>query len=226
MGGEAVRARYLIDATGSGAAVARRLGAAGSRDDRRIALAARLPPGDSPRRSSRTSLVESAALGWWYTAPLPDGTSVVMLMTDADLVAEHALRRPENWWDGLMATTHARTRVTHDGGPATVRLRVASAVTSRVHPSAGPGWAAVGDAATAADPIAGRGILTALATGVTAAEAVAADAAGDRGALGRYAERVRAIHTEYLRARMLCYRAEDRWDTRFWSRRRSRSRDR
>ncbi|MFJ9864261.1 NAD(P)/FAD-dependent oxidoreductase [Streptomyces sp. NPDC101165] len=226
LGAETVRARYLIDATGAGAGVARCVGAAVRRDDRLIALAARLAPSVRPRPPSLTSLVESAAPGWWYTAPLPDGTSLAMLMTDADVVAGHAFHRPRKWWEELMATTHVRARVDHSTGPAAVRLRVVRAATSHTCPAAGPGWAAVGDAATASDPIAGRGILTALATGVTAAEAVGADAAGDQGALGRYAARVEAIHAEYLDARRLCYRAEERWDTPFWTRRRSRSPER
>lgn len=226
LGGETVRARYLVDATGAGAGVARSVGAAVRRDDRLIALAARLPPGGAAQQLSRTSLVESAAHGWWYTAPLPDGTSLAMLMTDADLVAEHALHRPRKWCAGLMATTHVHARVGHRPDLATVRLRIVRAASARTLPAAGPGWAAVGDAAIATDPIAGRGILTALATGVTAAQAVGADAAGDRGALGGYAERVRAIHTEYLHARAMCYRAEDRWNTRFWIRRRSPSPER
>ncbi|MGW4874025.1 NAD(P)/FAD-dependent oxidoreductase [Streptomyces chartreusis] len=223
LGGETVRAHYLVDATGAGAGVARRVGAAVRRDDRLIALATRLPPGGTAQQPSRTSLVESAAHGWWYTAPLPDGTSLAMLMTDVDLVAEHALHRPRNWWAGLMATTHVCARVGSGADPAAVRLRIVPAATGRTRPAAGPGWAAVGDAATATDPIAGRGILTALATGVTAAQAVRADASGDREALGRYAERVQAIHAEYLHARTVCYRAEDRWNTRFWTRRHSHS---
>ncbi|MEU1377385.1 hypothetical protein ABZ442_27575 [Streptomyces triculaminicus] len=66
-----------------------------------------------------------------------------------------------------------------------------------------------------------RGILTALATGITAADAVHADAAGNPRALETYAERVRLIHSEYLRPRSICYRGEQRWDTPFWARRRA-----
>ncbi|MET7488905.1 hypothetical protein ABZT13_38265, partial [Streptomyces sp. NPDC005538] len=113
--------------SGSEADITRRLGATTHRDDHLIALAGRLPRGPAPR----TSLVESAAPGWWYTAPLPDGTSVVMPMTDADLVAEHALHTPRNWWKALMATTHAHARVSHDdGSPDTLRLRIAPAATA------------------------------------------------------------------------------------------------
>ncbi|MBZ6475053.1 tryptophan 7-halogenase [Streptomyces griseocarneus] len=219
VGARTIRARYLLDATGAAARLARHAGATVTRTDRLVAVAALLPSGASNREVPRTSLVESAALGWWYTAPLSAGASVVMAMTDADLVARHALHTPEHWWKHLMATTHVRGRVRRvvplQGG-----LRVVRAATSCTHPAAGPGWAAIGDAATTSDPIAARGILTALATGITAADAVHADAAGSSGALEAYAERIVSTHQEYLHARRICYGSEKRWDTPFWNRRR------
>lgn len=77
---------------------------------------------------------------------------------------------------GRPATRPARARVGHG------RLWIVRAATARTLPAAGPGRAAVGDAATAADPIAGRGILTALVTGATAAQAVESDAVGEHSA--------------------------------------------
>lgn len=219
--GETIRARYFIDATGANAGLARRVGATLRRDDRLVALAARLPP---PRRSchggSRISLVESVPLGWWYTASLPCGAALVMVMTDADVAAGHSLHEPDTWWRELRATTHVRARLNPGTTHPPDRLRIVRASTSRTSPAAGPGWAAVGDAATACDPIAARGITTALATGLTAADAVTADAAGDVHALSGYAERIEAIHAEFVRARALCYGAEERWHTSFWTRRR------
>ncbi|WP_327729040.1 tryptophan 7-halogenase [Streptomyces sp. NBC_00487] len=221
LGGETIRARYLIDATGANAGLARRVGATLRRDDRLVALAARLPPPQRSCHSSpRASLVESVPLGWWYTAPLPSGAALAMVMTDADVAAGHSLHEPDVWWRELMATAHVRARLHPRTTNPPAPLRIARASTSRTCPAAGPGWAAVGDAATACDPIAARGITTALATGLTAAEAVTADAAGDAHALSGYAERIEAIHTEFVRARALCYSAEERWHTSFWTRRR------
>ncbi|MEU1375073.1 FAD-dependent oxidoreductase [Streptomyces triculaminicus] len=220
LGRETIRARYFIDATGPGARLARLAGGTVTRADRLVAIAACLPRGAVRRGVPHTSLVESTTHGWWYTAPLPGGHAIVMMMTDADLVAEQAFHAPERWWSALMATTHVRERVFHGAAIPPVRLRVARAATSCTTAAAGPGWAAVGDAATSSDPIAARGILTALATGITAADAVHADAAGNPRALETYAERVRLIHSEYLRARTICYRGEQRWDTPFWARRR------
>lgn len=111
LGDETVLARYVIDATGASAAVARRVGAQVGRDDRLVALATRLPLGAAHGDVPRTSLVESVPLGWWYTAPLPGGTALVMIVTDADVVARYALHQPALWWRELTATTHVRARL-------------------------------------------------------------------------------------------------------------------
>ncbi|WP_406375676.1 tryptophan 7-halogenase [Streptomyces sp. NBC_00647] len=220
LGDETVLARYVIDATGASAAVARRVGAQVGRDDRLVALATRLPLGAAHGDVPRTSLVESVPLGWWYTAPLPGGTALVMIVTDADVVARYALHQPALWWRELTATTHVRARLRLRATPPPVDLLITRASTARARPAAGPGWAAVGDAATACDPIAARGITTALATGISAADAVRADADGAPRPLQRYAERIEAVHREYLQARTVCYGIEQRWDTPFWTRRR------
>ncbi|WP_199819686.1 tryptophan 7-halogenase, partial [Streptomyces sp. NRRL S-118] len=216
-----IRARYLIDATGAGARLARQAGATLVRADRMVALAACLPFGAPGRGVPRSSLIESAPFGWWYSAPLPAGTCFVMAMTDADLVAGQALHRPDHWWGALQETTLLRQRVWRARAAPPSGLRIVRTATSCTSPAAAPGWAAVGDAATTSDPIAARGIITALATGIAAADALHADAAGDSAALSAYAGLVGASHSEFLRGRLICYGRERRWDTPFWRRRRS-----
>ncbi|MFK0255021.1 NAD(P)/FAD-dependent oxidoreductase [Streptomyces sp. NPDC090445] len=212
-------ARYVVDATGRPARLARRLGATPCPSDRLTAVAGILAaPGGRPVEPERTSLVESTFWGWWYTAPLPDGGRVLMAMTDADLVAGAHLHDRAVWWARAQATGHIRHRITSWREPPR-QLTVAAAGPSCTRPAAGPGWAAVGDAATATDPLAARGIVMALATGMEGARAILADHAGDSGALAAYARRITALHEEHLRARAVQYRREQRWDTPFWRRR-------
>ncbi|WP_107064389.1 FAD-dependent monooxygenase [Streptomyces sp. NRRL S-118] len=201
--------------------LARQAGATLVRADRMVALAACLPFGAPGRGVPRSSLIESAPFGWWYSAPLPAGTCFVMAMTDADLVAGQALHRPDHWWGALQETTLLRQRVWRARAAPPSGLRIVRTATSCTSPAAAPGWAAVGDAATTSDPIAARGIITALATGIAAADALHADAAGDSAALSAYAGLVGASHSEFLRGRLICYGRERRWDTPFWRRRRS-----
>ncbi|MFF3497953.1 NAD(P)/FAD-dependent oxidoreductase [Streptomyces sp. NPDC003247] len=213
------QAGYLVDATGRAARPARRAGAAVVRCDHLVAVAGLLgPPSTGAAEPERASLVESTPWGWWYTAPLPGGERIVMAMTDADLVTGLRLLDPDVWWARVRLTGHVRDRTARWTEPPR-RLRVLAAGSACARPAAGPGWAAVGDAATATDPLAARGIVTALATGSAAARAILADRAGETGALDAYARRIAAVHAEYLNARVAQYRREQRWDTPFWRRR-------
>ncbi|WP_079148401.1 tryptophan 7-halogenase [Streptomyces agglomeratus] len=217
--GRVLRARYLVDATGRPARLARRLGATPSRSDRLTAVAGLLAAPGGAAGSEHTSLVESTPWGWWYTAPLPGGGQVLMAITDADLVAGTHLHDRDAWWAQAQRTRHVRHRIAHLDAPPR-QLRVLAAGSSHTWPAAGRGWAAVGDAATATDPLAARGIVMALATGLDAARAILADRTGDSRALTAYARRIAALHREYLRAQATQYRREQRWAAApFWHRR-------
>ncbi|MFI6005777.1 NAD(P)/FAD-dependent oxidoreductase [Streptomyces sp. NPDC051366] len=213
-----VSAAYLVDATGARARIARHLGARQNHTDHLVAIAALLPVRPNTA-TEHTSLVEAASFGWWYTAPLACGRYVVMAVTDADLVGPAGLRTPDGWWSALQATRHIRTRPAAHGAARPQRLTTLRAGTSHLLPAGGPGWLAVGDAAITTDPIAARGITTALATGIAAADALADDAAGDDEALTRYTDLLALVHAEFLKARTACYRDGQRWGTPFWQRR-------
>ncbi|MGW2050950.1 NAD(P)/FAD-dependent oxidoreductase [Streptomyces sp. NPDC001858] len=223
--GIVLEAGFLVDATGRAARLARRVGAARTRSDRLIAVAGLLGP---PRRRAvyldrthldRTSLVQSTRWGWWYTAPLPGGERILMAMTDADLLADVRLLDPGVWWTQVQHAGHIRERIAGWERPPR-RLRVLAAGSSCAAPAAGPGWVAVGDAATATDPLAARGIVTALATGLLGARAILTARAGDANAMAAYARRMTAVQAEYLETQAAQYRREQRWDTPFWNRRR------
>jgi 2-polyprenyl-6-methoxyphenol hydroxylase-like FAD-dependent oxidoreductase len=142
----------------------------------------------------------------------------VMAMTDAELIAGLHLLDPGVWWTQVQLAGHIRDRIAHGEGPPQW-LRVLTAGSSCASPAAGTGWAAVGDAATTTDPLASRGIVTALATGLAAAQAILSDRAGETDALDAYARRIAAVHAQYLNAQAAQYRREQRWDTPFWHRR-------
>ncbi|WP_051966410.1 LodA/GoxA family CTQ-dependent oxidase [Kitasatospora mediocidica] len=81
----------------------------------------------------------------------------------------------------------------------------------------GDGWLAVGDAATAFDPISSQGILTALHTGLTGALALHAHLTGDPTALPSYRT---TLQPSSPPTTATTYTAEPRWPTHpFWSRR-------
>jgi flavin-dependent dehydrogenase len=188
-----LRARVLIDATGRRAQLARALGAQRLLFDRLVGVAVRWS-GIAATEQGHL-LVETTPDGWWYSAPLPAGGMVAMLMTDADLCARQRLNRATAWHDALA------------GAPAA--------------DAAGP-WLAVGDAALAVDPVSGSGVLRALNTAQAAAEAVGqalAAGPGWRAPLAAYEAERDAECTTFLIERAQYYAAEERFASAFWQRR-------
>jgi flavin-dependent dehydrogenase len=210
--GRELTANALIDAGGRGARIARGLGAQRQIEDHLVGVAAHYRS-----RDSGSTLVEAAADGWWYSAPLPDDRLVVMFMTDADLC--RGLTDARAWAAHLDASVHTRARVA--GAAALAAPRVSSAVTQRLR--RGPdarAWLAAGDAALAVDPLSSSGILRALSSGEIAAEAIAHRLLGRMGAVDDYERWLDAQFADYLRERRAYYALETRWpDAAFWRRR-------
>ena len=94
------------------------------------------------------------------------------------------------------------------------RTKIVDASSFRLDRVAGPGWLAVGDAATALDPLSSHGLGNALFTGMRAAEAVAT------GRTDEYERTVDAMWSTYVSRRRELYAQERRWPSSpFWSRR-------
>jgi flavin-dependent dehydrogenase len=208
-----VRGRVLVDATGRRAAVARALGAHRLPFDRLVGLAASVPEVNTSAQGYL--LVETAADGWWYTAPVPGGELVGVLMTDADLSRAGRLARPSAWRARLAGAPATAERL---AGRATSVPKVFPAASHRLRrgSDARP-WVAVGDAALAVDPISGTGVVRALRRAEAAAGAVegllrSRDAADYEAVLD-------AECTEYLTRRAAYYRLEQRFASLFWARR-------
>lgn len=103
----------------------------------------------------------------------------------------------------------------------TGRIWVAPAQGGALDTAAGPGWAAVGDAARTLDPLSGQGVLAALEHAVETADVLLGpDPAGGLDALSA---QVAARHREHRRQRGEYYRHEARWPhIPFWRRRHER----
>src|SRR5918996_3911825 len=79
--GNAVSARFIVDASGGRAAIARRLGARFETLDQLVGIARFFENHNNDARL----LVEAFEHGWWYTAGLPGGKRIVSCITDSDL---------------------------------------------------------------------------------------------------------------------------------------------
>ena len=216
--GDELHADFVIDATGRGSTLARRLGAKSLTFDRLVGVAAQFENANAGARCY--TLVETTADGWWYSAPVGNDRSVVMLMTDGDLICSQGTKDLPLWSKAL-----SRAGLTSAGvagcemkwGP-----RVFSAVSQRLQrtDNCRKRWLAVGDAALAVDPISGSGVVRALRTAKAAAATVLSCLDGDQSAIASYEAARDQECTEYLFTRAGYYGIERRWpNAPFWQRR-------
>jgi flavin-dependent dehydrogenase len=199
-------AKVLVDATGRAASIARRMGATQVKLDRLIGITRFYRVAPSDRAADSFTLLEAVPQGWWYSAFLPRDRLVVVSFTDPEL--RH----------NVAPAPHTQARM---AGCVPVSEPIFCAAHSAcLDRAAGRGWLAVGDAASAWDPLSSQGIAKALRSGVTAADAIVEYLSGDTAAMARYAISAQAIFQQYLNAYGHYYRREMRWpDALFWRRR-------
>lgn len=220
--GGTAAARWVIDATGQQARIARHLGAQRDEDDRLICVCRFLTlPQDRPL--DRLSHLEGVAEGWWYAADLGGGRAVAMIATDRDSLTRGGLAQIEGWQAALARTTHLApllkgSRPTEGAPDPQVRI----APSARLWLASGRNWLAAGDAAASYDPLSAQGIAQALVTGRAAGIAGAAALAGDGAAAPGYARAMADNYAGYLANRAHVYAAETRWPaSSFWTARRA-----
>lgn len=217
--GRTLHARRLVDATGRGAKIARMLGAQRRLQDRLVFVYGFFPPGSTVHPTSLT-LLEAVADGWWYAARLPDGQLVAAVASDPESLRDTHLHQPARWLAALRATTLIGPLLVPDATPD-AELITCEAPSARLDPVVGPGWLAVGDAASSFDPLSSQGIHKALSDGIGAAAALRASL-DDPTALDTYAAQITSRFEHYLQTRQHFYALERRWpEAPFWARRRS-----
>jgi flavin-dependent dehydrogenase len=219
-----VRARFVMDATGSHCRFARSMGASQLFHDRLLYSAAfMIAPPDSG--FPRLTMLEAVEYGWWYAARLPGGRVAVGVATDPEIVKSKALHTREGWSARLKKTTHL-SRALDGCDFVEGEILVRTAPSFLLDRACGGNWLAVGDAASAYDPISSQGIYKALLDGLKAAEVVNAKLAGHVGDApsADYQAYVAARFADYLKNRNYFYGLERRWlSSPFWSRRRERT---
>ncbi|RDU96820.1 NAD(P)/FAD-dependent oxidoreductase [Trinickia dinghuensis] len=216
-------ARWVIDASGRRAVLARRFG--GGREPRDRLVCGWIFGKDTAEVSEEGDANELHAErgGWWYTSSLPDRGRVLAFYTDADLPdASSAHSR-----DGLLARVQSvpelAGRLAYCGFQPNERYGFCAAHTATQDAVAGPGWLAVGDAALAFDPLSSQGLFNALYTGLAGADAVyRRSVEASASAFDEYRRQIEGIREAYVKNLLACYQLESRWgDMPFWRRRRA-----
>jgi flavin-dependent dehydrogenase len=220
---EQVRARCVVDATGTAARFARRQGARRLVHDRLVCVLGffAVPSADF---FSRLTLLEAVEQGWWYAAKLPDRKVAVAFASDPEIIQSAGLGSRDGWLARLRQTRHLAVEL-GIGSFLEGSLRTTVAPSFQLDTVAGDGWVAVGDAASAYDPISSQGVYKALADGLRAGSALATHLAGDATSLAQYRAALAGRFDGYLAQRNHFYGVERRWpEASFWRKRRSRSR--
>jgi flavin-dependent dehydrogenase len=209
-----LRTRWVIDASGRAAWFSRRQAVHRWRMDRLVALIQFAKV--TSARENRT-LIESCAEGWWYAAVLPEQRAIAAFFTDSDLLPRGVERRKQ-LWNELLTRTKLISMLMHRAAGSPLHTMAASS--GRLDRTAGKNWLAIGDAAQTYDPLSGQGLANALTSGIAAAEAICASAAGDDSAFSRFDQAFENQFEAYRRNHTKYYTLENRWPTRaFWKRR-------
>ena len=209
-------ARFLIDATGRGAMLARAHGVRFENLDRLVGSVVMF---EQATDDGVGLLIETFAEGWWYTAALPHGRRIVACMSDADLIRSLELNRAGGFMRALGATQHVQRAVAGGRPLGSPALRPAGS--RRITRDTTLPLLCVGDAASCFDPVSGQGIFKALRSGIFASYAVGdrlcrADDAG----LKRYRRFTADEFAGYRKTLRDYYGQERRFaDRPFWKRR-------
>jgi flavin-dependent dehydrogenase len=213
--GDTLSARFMVDATGGKATLARRFGAQFVILDRFVGAARFFEGGCEDSRL----LVEAFEHGWWYTAGLPNGKRITGCITDADLAQRMKLGETEEW-QRMLATAPTVAVLMRECKP-TSPIIIRSTASRRLEPVATERWLAVGDAASRFDPLSSQGIVKALRSGIFASYAIGDWLLkGDSVGLKRYCRYVDEEFRNYSEVRTKYYCQEQRWPaSKFWRRR-------
>ena len=209
-------AAVLVDATGRSGRIARMLGAHRMVFDHLVGVGC---VWEDAGDEHRVVGVEAAPEGWWYSAPLPNGELITLLMTDADVCREGRLTDDTAWRSALDSAMLTSERV-GDGRRAS-KVRSHAAFTARLLRSDDRPWLAVGDAALSVDPLSGSGVIRALRMARDAVGAVDALLGERYDHLEEYEHARNVDCDEHLYERLEYYDACRLYDSMFWTRRRA-----
>jgi flavin-dependent dehydrogenase len=170
--------------------------------DRLVALAAF---GAAAPTADAQTVLEAAELGWWYAARLPGDRIVATLMTDPSLVRRDFGRF---FFEQMQRTLLVAPRFLE---PHSLRVSAFRCTTTLRTPVVQDGWIAVGDAASAYDPLSSQGICKALDGAPRAVAALTS------GRLEDYETWVRSSFEAHVAMRAAFYAEERRWEgSPFW----------
>ncbi|HSB36272.1 MAG TPA: NAD(P)/FAD-dependent oxidoreductase [Thermoanaerobaculia bacterium] len=171
--GEEIRARVVVDASGQGAVLSRKLGL--RRFDPKLKRAALFTHYEGlrwPEESRPGDILLPIDQGVWYwIIPFSDGTCSVGGVFDPAEVRFGEGTSPETRFESLIERS-SRMQALLSGARRVSKVHGVSDYSAHSPRLGGDGWVLVGDAATFLDPVFSTGVFLAMATGERAANAI------------------------------------------------------
>lgn len=213
--GGSIDAGFVVDASGHNGRFASDMGAKRLQLDQLFFAAAyfRLPEAfDFPRQT----LLEAVDYGWWYAALLPNHRAVVNIATDLNIIRQRKLNLQAGLLDSLKQTQLIASRpLAAHFEPDSLRVRTLPVF--QLDNPTGDNWIAVGDAASAFDPLSSQGIYKAVADGSEASRLISAKLSGMGDQSERYRRYIAKNFDDFVRNRNYFYSQEQRWpQSPFW----------
>lgn len=217
-----VKCRFIVDATGRGAKVARQFGATKKVEDQLVAVSAYYDSPSSQGKKnnsySQMTLLEAVDYGWWYLAYLPNNKVIVTVATDADMISQRELKGRQAWFDAMSTTRYISQALGTKALPEQLHSWVAQSAI--LNPPAAKNWLAVGDAASTFDPISSQGIYKAIQNGIDAALTIKSSLNHSSDGLNQYRQTIGNNFIRYLEQKAFHYDNEQRWpESEFWQKR-------
>ncbi|MBE9069861.1 FAD-dependent monooxygenase [Leptolyngbya cf. ectocarpi LEGE 11479] len=192
---ETITGKIFVDATGRRRALLKALRIPTQESDQQLAFTCHLPRIRHPKIKHEV-FTELFAQGWGIVSGLDEETNVLTLFTEKGSPLARHLCDYTKWKEVLTETQILQDFLVSDHA---VRVKVATANSSRAAQIAGQNWLAVGDTAIAFDPLSSHGITNAVYTAWQAQEAIAQTLKSDlQTPLVEYAHTLEKIFATYL----------------------------
>jgi flavin-dependent dehydrogenase len=187
-----VRARFIVDASG------RRAILGGQKQRTSAPTIALYAYWKGARIGGVESRIEAVDDGWYWGAPLPDGTVIAAVFIDSERMAEAQGAGLQGFYCDMLARSRLLAGCLEGALGGRV---VACDAASHADPSpVGDGWIKVGEASLSVDPLSSQGVEVAMVSGIQAAVAVdtiLSDPARAGLAAQFYSERQREIAAQH-----------------------------
>jgi len=211
-----VTSKFVVDASGARSLFSQQQGSTPIEGEPLICLGRRFKIDDVAKISSLTR-IEAVENGWWYGAKLPNNEMLIAFYTHQESLKNTKMHQVEHWMHGLNKTVSIKSGV-QEKMALDKSIKGFSARSFCLDRVTGKNWLAIGDAASAFDPITSRGIYKSLMDGNYAAECISGILNKTKHTLAEFERYIAQNYQNYLLERRHYYRSEQRWkESSFWN---------